>query len=68
MPIYLQAPSFVPAVQRSLADGSVEGLPLGYAGLVLLPAVSQTSFQWGVGHSAGGGGGAGRTQGLIIAI
>ena len=51
MPIYLQAPGLVPAVQRPPADASVAGLPLGYAGLVLLPAVSQASFQWGVGRT-----------------
>jgi hypothetical protein len=62
MPIYLQAPGLVPAVQRPFADASVDGLPLGYAGLVL-PAVAPASYQTGA-H----GSGAGRTQAFIIAV
>jgi hypothetical protein len=49
MPIYMLHPALLPAVQRPVADAPVGGLPLGYAGLVLLPAGSQASFQWGVG-------------------
>jgi hypothetical protein len=50
MPIYMRDPALLPAVQRPSADAPVDGLPRGYAGLVLLPAGSQASFQWGVGR------------------
>jgi hypothetical protein len=52
-------------VQRALGDGSLTGPPLGYAGLVLLPAVAPAAP---AGTHSSGGGGAGRTPALLPAV
>jgi hypothetical protein len=54
LPSAVLGPSLLPAVG---------GLPLGYAGLVLLPA-----YQTGGSAHSTGGHGAGQTQGLIIVV